>query len=288
MSSVQIRPPRVRAPSLSTMSGSAEEIPVVFRSAGQQIVGIWHRPDGEGPFPAVVFLHGFTGNKAESHRIFVQQARRLARIGIASLRFDFRGSGDSEGEFRDMTISGEIADARAAFSWVVSRQDADPNRLGLLGMSLGGLVAAFAAAERQDLRALVLWNPVADAAAARERRRTATSDAELREFGVVNNAGYAVGLNFLAELDRLDPVSALAPTQVPVLIVNGTADDVVPPSDSRAYRDALSAKGARCRLHEIHGADHTFTAFPWTEECLTVTTDWFRQWLLPTESRGAQ
>src|SRR6266568_7542966 len=106
--------------------------------------------------PGVVFFHGFTGDRMESHWIFVKCARALAKAGIASLRFDFYGSGESEGEFRDASLLGEIADARAAvnfFRW----QGIDAERLGMLGLSLGGVIAAILAPDC-DARALVLWS----------------------------------------------------------------------------------------------------------------------------------
>ncbi len=256
------------------------EKPVTFKSERQQIVGMWHQPDGQGPFPAVLFLHGFTGNKAEAHRLFVQQARALALAGIASLRFDFRGSGDSEGEFSEMTVARERADAVAALRWLERKDAVDPKRIGLLGMSMGGMIAAFTIAAYPRFRAAALWNPVGYPAALRARRRTPESDAQLREYGVANNGGYAVGAAFLAELDGLDPVSALAPTRTPVLIVGGTGDETVPITDARAYADAIRAHNGVCVLHEIEGADHTFTAFPWQTECYAATLAWFRDRLL--------
>jgi dipeptidyl aminopeptidase/acylaminoacyl peptidase len=255
------------------------EKPVTFNSERQQIVGIWHQPDGRGPFPTVLFLHGFTGNKAESHRLFVQQARALAQAGIAGLRFDFRGSGDSAGEFSEMTVAGERADARAAMRWLKRKAAVDARRIGILGMSMGGMIAAFTVAEHPEIRAAAFWNPVAFPAALRDRRRTPESDAQLREYGVANNAGYAVGAAFLAELDGLDPVSALAPTRTPVLIVGGTGDEAVPITEGRAYTNAIRARKGVCVMHEIEGADHTFTAFPWQTECYAVTLAWFREHL---------
>jgi dienelactone hydrolase len=255
------------------------EKPVTLTSERQQIVGMWHEPAGRGPFPAVLFLHGFTGNKAESHRMFVQQARALAKAGIAALRIDFRGSGDSDGEFSEMTIASERADARAAMRWLKRKSTVDTHRLGILGMSMGGMIAAFTLAEYPETRAAALWNPVAYPAALRDRRRTPESDAQLLEFGVANYGGYAVGAAFLAELDHLDPVAALAATKTPVLIVGGTCDETVPITDGRAYANAIRSQKGVCVMHEIEGADHTFTAFAWQTECFAVTLAWFRQHL---------
>ena len=90
------------------------ETPVTFDCKGQQIVGMLHLPEGRGRVPAALLMHGFTGTKVESHRLFVKISRALAEHGIASLRFDYRGSGDSAGDFEEMTIRSEIADALEA------------------------------------------------------------------------------------------------------------------------------------------------------------------------------
>ena len=64
------------------------ETPITFSNHGQQLVGMLHLPDGPGPHPAVIFYHGFTGDRVENHVIFVKMARRLAAAGHAALRFD--------------------------------------------------------------------------------------------------------------------------------------------------------------------------------------------------------
>src|SRR5207244_3810038 len=94
----------------STLNCAAMETPVTFECKGQQLVGMLHVPDGRGRFPAALLLHGFTASKTENHRMFVKLSRQLASQGIASLRFDFRGSGDSAGDSEDMTIRSEMAD----------------------------------------------------------------------------------------------------------------------------------------------------------------------------------
>src|SRR5215831_11612603 len=81
--------------------------------------------------PGVVFFHGFTGDRMESHWIFVKCARALARHGIASLRFDFYGSGESDGEFSEVTLPGEVSDAETAVSFFRGQRGIAPDALGL-------------------------------------------------------------------------------------------------------------------------------------------------------------
>ena len=118
--------------------------PVTFQNRGQKIFGMLHVPESprRPPFPALVMLHGFTGHKTEPHQLFVKAARRFANEGILTLRFDFRCCGESEGLFEDLTIEGEIGDALEALRFVRSRKDVRCDRVGLLGNSLGGAIAA--------------------------------------------------------------------------------------------------------------------------------------------------
>src|SRR2546425_3695217 len=105
------------------------ETPIVFDCRGQQIVGMLHLPEGKGRFPAALLLHGFTGTKTEAHRMFVKLARALADHGIASLRFDYRGSGDSAGTFEDMTIRSEVADSIEAIRFLARHRRLNSRRL---------------------------------------------------------------------------------------------------------------------------------------------------------------
>ena len=138
-----------------------KEKPITFKVSGEQVVGMLHLPaKGKAKCPAVVCFHGFTGSKTESHRLFVKMARMLAEAGSICLRIDFRGSGDSEGDFSQMTISREIEDARAALKFLRARSDVDPKRIGILGMSMGGMVSAYVLGSDKNICTSVLWAPV--------------------------------------------------------------------------------------------------------------------------------
>jgi len=82
------------------------ETQITFYNQNQRLVGMTHAPGGEGRAPAVLMLHGFKGTRIENHFLFVKLARGLAMGGYFVMRFDFRGSGESEGEFRDISIPG--------------------------------------------------------------------------------------------------------------------------------------------------------------------------------------
>jgi len=98
----------------------------IIDQRGLTLRGMLHVPDGAvGKVPVVAIYHGFTGNKMEPHFIFVKLSRALEKKGIASVRFDFAGSGESDGDFIDMTISGEISDAKCILDYAYGLDFAD-------------------------------------------------------------------------------------------------------------------------------------------------------------------
>lgn len=241
--------------------------PIRFRNEGMTLWGMLHLPEDEGPHPAVVLLHGFTGQRYEPGWIFVRVARRMAEAGIAAFRFDFRFSGESDGEFHDMTISGEISDAMRAVDLIRDRPDVDASRLGLLGFSLGGVVAAETAARREDIRALCLWSPVSDPARQfGERAKDLTGDT--LDIGPV-----VAGRGFAEDLAAHDPVGATRRWGGPLKVIHGAADSTVDVAFGRAYLDGPG----RREIQEVPGAEHAWWGEGNQRTLFQATVDWFRE-----------
>jgi pimeloyl-ACP methyl ester carboxylesterase len=244
------------------------EVQVSLPCEGEAIFGVLHLPSG-GPVPGVVMCHGFTGHKAETHRLFVNAARDFAGHGLAVLRFDFRGSGDSGGEFREMTISREIADAKAALDYLCSRSEVDASRVGVLGLSMGGCVAACLAGRDARVKALVLW-----AALAHPGRITARLLPDFGDKESFDMNGWEIGRAFVEDGRSVDPLEEIRRYAGPALIVHGSQDETVPPSDADEYREAL---GARSKLHLVEGAGHVFSSVAWKAEAIALSRDFLTQ-----------
>ncbi len=254
------------------------EIPVTFKNEGQQIIGIMHIPDGDGKFPGVILFHGCTGNKAEAHWIFVKLARRLCEEGFCVLRFDFRNSCDSEGSFENMTISGEISDGLRAVDFMKGRDKVDPDRIGILGLSLGGCVAACVAGRSRDVKTVVLWSAVGRpeedfGRLLRDRRIEPT------EFPVEVN-GFLFGRDFWEELPYVHPLKEIRLVRGPVLIISGSEDRSVSPRRSEEYQEVLEEYALRCERIVIEGADHTFTGVEHERLVIEETVNWFKRTLM--------
>lgn len=121
------------------MSITEERESIVLTNEGEKIFGVLHLPKGIDKPPCVLVLHGLGGHKTGRFRVYVDLAESLVKAGIAVLRFDFRGSGDSEGSFAEMTLNGEISDALVVLKFLHKDSRIDNQRIGIFGRSMGEL-----------------------------------------------------------------------------------------------------------------------------------------------------
>src|SRR5690606_755555 len=130
----------------SQLLQQAASRPIAFTSEGLSLEGILHQPVS-APFPAaaVCHPHPLYGGDMNNY-VVVAVCQALADAGIASLRFNYRGVGDSEGEYGDGL--GERTDAAAALAYLRQLAQADQDRMGIVGYSFGATVALAAADER--------------------------------------------------------------------------------------------------------------------------------------------
>lgn len=255
---------------------------VTFTNRGQKIFGMLHRPVAgtDSLCPGIIMLHGFTGTSVEPHRLFVTTARNLAQKGFYVLRFDFRGSGQSEGDFADMTYRGEVSDALTAISFLGSQPDVDSVRIGVIGLSLGGAVACHVAGAQPNVTSVVLWAP----ATALNRLAESLARAMLNlsqelTIGFVDWSGNRVGPKFMKQLGNERPLAELLKFDGPVLIIHGDNDKAVPLSDSQTIQRIFNERQKRVELKVIEGADHTFNSVKWENEVIQATVDWFENTL---------
>lgn len=128
--------------------------------AGIRLSGTLTLPEGRGPFPALVLVSGSGAQNRDEeimgHKPFLVIADYLARCGIATLRYDDRGVGASGGAFPAATTFDFADDALAAVSFLSGRPGIDPKRLGIVGHSEGGIVAAIAASRNPLVSFIVM------------------------------------------------------------------------------------------------------------------------------------
>ncbi len=185
-------------------------------------------PDAPQKAPLVLVLHGFGGSKDGA--LFKPLADSLQAHGIASLRFDFNGHGQSEGEFKDMTVLNEIDDVLKVYDQVT--QWPWVSSISLVGHSQGGVVASMTAgklgAEKISCVALMAPAAVLRDDAIRGNTMGSTYDPlDPPEYVPLPN-GRQLGRNYILTAFSLPIYETAAGYDGPAFIVHGTGDRVVP------------------------------------------------------------
>ncbi|MGO8800834.1 MAG: alpha/beta fold hydrolase [Roseiarcus sp.] len=137
------------------------EVEVSFASGGGRVYGTLRRPAGRGRRPAAILVHGF-GSFRDELTGFVGIAGKLAAVGVASLRLDMRGCGKSGVRGQMHPMWDWVADLRNAVSFLETLPGIAADRVGVVGMSMGGGAACVAAALDERLKAVVALAPVTD------------------------------------------------------------------------------------------------------------------------------
>ena len=138
----------------------SEDITFANPKANIKLAGTLTMPLGKGRFPAVVLISGSgPQNRDEElmgHRPFLVLSDHLTRNGIAVLRYDDRGFGESTGDFGSATSADFATDVESAMAYLKSRPEINGNAIGLIGHSEGGLIAPMVAADSKDVAYMVL------------------------------------------------------------------------------------------------------------------------------------
>jgi len=255
------------------------EKPVTFQNLGQQLVGMLHIPNElhqEEKAPAIAMFHGFTGNKSEAHRLFVHFARDLCAVGFIVLRVDFRGSGDSEGEFEDMTVPGEVSDAEKSIDFLQLNPQVDKERIGVIGLSLGGRVATILASHDERLKYVVLLSPALGPLRERFMSQIGDEAKERLERGeaVQVSNGWYLRKRFFDTIDEPVPLDVMARIRASLLIIHGDGDPVVPIDTSKEGYQIIKDLNSENELYIVKRGDHVFSEREHTLAVMKKTREW--------------
>ena len=222
---------------------------------------------------SIVIAHGFTGDRHEEGRLD-RAAEALHADGFTTLNFDFAGSGESDDV--PITLSGEAEDLRAALGFARER---GAKRVGILAFSLGALVTAHVCAT-EPVDATVFWSPVSapmpdptvwysrEQLEELERTHFITwgKDTGPRRQLVIDG-------RHLDERRSFDRAAVIGAIKIPVLVLHGMRDEIVPCDDSRTLMPLLP-NGSRLKV--VRGIGHVYDKRLPT--FLRHTRRWFRAW----------
>ncbi|MFI9386584.1 alpha/beta hydrolase [Kutzneria sp. NPDC052558] len=228
----------------------------------------------QAPSRAVLMLHG-EGASRDHDGFFPRLAKELAGHGVASLRFDLPGHGESEGRQEELSLSALLNVISAGLASLREHFPGTPTALAATGLT-GGVAAGYAARKGDEVSRLVLVNPLIDYKEHFvDAQPTWTGDfldeptgrALLADGRLQLSPTFAVGRAMLNEVFWLQPRGVLGGLTAPTLIVHGAGPTDVPLESSRAAAAALTCPN---RLVEISGPQREY----WQAPVIREATDW--------------
>ncbi|HWR39765.1 MAG TPA: alpha/beta fold hydrolase [Patescibacteria group bacterium] len=231
-------------------------------SRGKNISAMVHLPEGFGPQrPLVICCHGFTGDKVGNSQLTRNLALALADSGFGVLRFDYLGSGESDGDFAvETSVAHWQEDLRNVLNWAAGQPQLASSPWVLYGHSLGGLIALSHPDDADRITARIVFAPVIHATAnfrdiifGPDLWQRSRSGETLANFF---DKGFRLESQFVQDLERNDyhGTAAAAAYRTPLLIVHGTKDVVVPPAGSQELYTAYAGEKELVELEMDHVA----------------------------------
>lgn len=231
---------------------------------GQLLRGMHHDVNSK---EVVIMFHGLTGNKAEYNFYFVYLSRLLEKEGIDVFRFDFLGSGESDGKFEDMTFSSQLDNARTIFTYVKSL---NYTKIKILGFSYGAAVAGVLSKDfAEDINKMVLWAPAGFTLGGKQRQKHLTK-AYKDGYDI---GGLVYGRNHINELKTIDAYEGIEVYKNPVLLIHGSNDFVVPEEQVIKYQEYWKTNS---EYLVIDGANHLFNTMEQKDILMNSTVNFLK------------
>jgi uncharacterized protein len=260
------------------MSKFEERVSVELENEGQKIFGLLHLPLTQKKVPAVLICHGLAGHKTGKYRLYVSLAKSLAKAGIASLRIDFRGSGDSEGDFLETTVAAQVADALEGLNFLKSNPHVDKERLGIFGRSFGGAISVLAAERSPQIKSIALWAPMYNSEQWKELWSIVNDPSipEVRRDEIMRVNGQQGGMKFFDGFFKiqLDPqIQTLS--NIPMLHIQAENDGIISIAHAEGYKQSRKFAQAESKFIRLTKSDHDFSDIEEQLTAIQETTQWF-------------
>lgn len=236
---------------------------ISFENASQELMlaGMLFVPDGEGPFPAAVIIHG-SGTSRRDNGWYLTLTKYLQDNGIVVLLPDKRGSERSEGDWRAASFEDLATDTVAAVNFLKNQERVAISSIGVIGMSQGGHFAPVVADQSGDIAFIV---NVVGGAIPMHDQLVYEENHNLRQIGVLPGLSDVLAYpaawslirirqkTFWSAIGNFDPIPYWQRTSVPSLVLYGEQDTNVPSAESAARLRALQNPEIEVKIYEGSG-----------------------------------
>lgn len=201
----------------------------------------------------LVMFHGFTGNKTESRWMFKKLSKEFEKLALDSIRMDYLGSAESEGEFKDMTYKGLVSQAETILQYA---KEFGYKKINVLGFSMGGIVSI--GVLNPDIEKAILIAPSTELY---PKIKELFDQGKPLENGNIDHNGFELGRGFLKSLENLNFYDIASQYHNPTLIVNGKTDRSVPFENAVKLHETMS----NSELLIIDDCDHLYSSLNFYE-----------------------
>jgi esterase/lipase len=251
---------------------------VVFEGSKGKLFGVLHISE-RGKSPGIILFHGFTGNKCESHFIFTKLARKLSKDGFSVLRFDFYGSGDSEGNFEEMTLLTEMKDGEKALEFLKTFDFIEKEKIGICGLSMGAVTATYVAYKFREVKALCLWSPLAFPKIIKKKILTKKIREKIEKYGrcYISGMGHYIGKDFIDSIEKVDMKEFAEKYRGNVFIIHTKDDLSLDLKHPLFYFERFHKNAVNLKMLILDKGGHTFTTEESEKRVIEETTDFFKE-----------
>lgn len=242
--------------------------------------GLIRKPEGNGPFPAVIFVPGLGMTMHEWNNSFDEIAQKVVVIGFMTVQFTFP-TFDAQGRCKELALGkrGEIVED--VLSWVRKRSDVQKERIGVLAQSYGAVTVL--GINTKGIRTLLFvggaYFPLKSIARVYTEKGVIINYDGNTSFPRSSGENTTVGKEFWKDIKTFDDIGHARRLHLPVFIIHGDHDSKIPISDAQRVFDAIPSKQKKIKI--FVGGDHGITDVPraMREEYLKEVVEWFKQTL---------
>lgn len=246
---------------------------ISLHANGLELVGEVYIPRhlGEERYPGLCICHGIPGPvRRPDDRGYPRLAERFCSEGFVVLIFNFRGTGESQGNF---DILGWARDLTAAIDYLALRNEVDRNRISVVGFSGGAAVAVYVTAHDPRISAIVTCACLAEFSAGLDPARIRAFIDQARYTGIIRDPGFppspedwGQGFREISPIRWIDQIAGR-----PILIIHGDKDQVVAVDDAQAlYQKAKKPKD----ILIIKGGEHRLRT---NERAMNAAANWLKK-----------